>query len=135
MKQKLEKQLEAKLNQWQSEIEKAEAEWKTAHEAFEAKEEQINNERSKILAERDMHQKQMATAAAQLEEYLKSQRHLIEVTPIALPKRNRHVAASREIAGGEKMIEAFNRALAEAKKDGSHAAIVRKWDERYNIPK
>lgn len=74
------------------------------------------------------------TVAMQLEEYLKSQRHLIEVTPIALPNRNRHVAASREVADGKKMIEAFNRALAEAKKDGSHAAIIRKWDERYNIP-
>lgn len=52
-------------------IEKAEAEWKSAHEDFEAKEQDINNERNKILAERDMHQKQMAQAAGQLEDYLK----------------------------------------------------------------
>lgn len=52
-------------------IEKAEAEWKTAHEAFEKRSEEIANERNKILAERDMHRKHMATAAAALEEYLK----------------------------------------------------------------
>lgn len=51
-------------------IEKAEAEWKVAHEEFETKEESIKNERNKILAERDMHRKQMATAAHALEEHL-----------------------------------------------------------------
>ncbi len=74
------------------------------------------------------------TVALQLEEYLKGQRHNVQVAAIDLPGRSRHVAASRELAGSEKLVEAFNRALAETKKDGSHAAIVRKWDERYNIP-
>ena len=53
-------------------IEKAEAEWKSSHEEFETKEQDIINERNKILAERDMHQKHMATAAGALEEYLKN---------------------------------------------------------------
>lgn len=74
------------------------------------------------------------TMAQQLEEYLKSQRHNIVVTPMPLPTRNRHVAASRELESSEKLVADFNRALAETKKDGSHAAIIRKWDERYNIP-
>lgn len=52
-------------------IEKAEAEWKASHEVFETKEESITNERNKILAERDMHHKQMAGAAGALEDYLK----------------------------------------------------------------
>ena len=32
------------------------------------------------------------------------------------------------------MVADFNRALAEVKKDGTHAAIVAKWDARYHIP-
>jgi polar amino acid transport system substrate-binding protein len=74
------------------------------------------------------------TMALQLEEYLKTQRHNFQVAPIELPGRSRHVAASREVAVSEEMIEAFNRALAETIDDGSHAAIINKWDERYNIP-
>jgi predicted nucleic acid-binding Zn-ribbon protein len=53
-------------------IEKAEVEWKSLHEEFEVRELEINNERNKILAERDMHQKHMATAAGALEDYLKN---------------------------------------------------------------
>lgn len=52
-------------------IEKAEAAWKAAHEEFETREQSINNERNKILAERDMHGKAMSTAGAALEDYLK----------------------------------------------------------------
>ncbi len=74
------------------------------------------------------------TVALQLNEYLQGQAHKFEVAPVVLPGRSRHVAASREIAGSQAMIDAFNKALAETRKDGSHAAIVRKWDERYNIP-
>ncbi len=74
------------------------------------------------------------TVALQLEEYLQSQRHRIEVAPIMLPGRSRHVAASRALNGSEKMIEDFNKALAEARDDGSVAAIIAKWDGRYNIP-
>lgn len=74
------------------------------------------------------------TMALQLNEYLQSQSHLFEVAPVMLPGRSRHVAASREVAGSQAMIDAFNKALAETLEDGSHAAIVRKWDQRYNIP-
>ena len=50
---------------------------------------------------------------------------------IKLPPVERHVAASRSLDGHEKMIAEFNRALAEVRKDGSHQAIIKKWDERY----
>ena len=39
------------------------------------------------------------------------------------------MAASRSLPGHEKLIAEFNRALAQARKDGSHAAIVKKWDD------
>ncbi len=74
------------------------------------------------------------TVALQLREYLATQVHKFEVLDIDLPERKRHVAATRAAAGQEKMVAAFNRALVEARKDGSHAAIVSKWDERYTIP-
>ena len=74
------------------------------------------------------------TVALQLREYLGKQVHKFEVVDIDLPGRGRHVAASRAVAGSEAMIEAFNKALAASIKDGSHAAIVDKWDARYNIP-
>ncbi|MEM0953877.1 MAG: transporter substrate-binding domain-containing protein [Pseudomonadota bacterium] len=73
------------------------------------------------------------TVALQLQEYLPTQRHKLEVLPIELPGRSRHVAASRALEGSEKMIEAFNRALAEGRRDGSVAAIIKKWDARYKI--
>lgn len=74
------------------------------------------------------------TMALQLNEYLQQQRHKFEVLPIELPSRARHVAASRALVGSEKLVADFNRALADAKKDGTHAAIVAKWDARYHIP-
>ena len=73
------------------------------------------------------------TLALQMHEYLGKDVHKFEVVDIDLPVRKRHVAASRAIAGEDKMIAAFNRALAEVRKDGSHAAIVAKWDKRYSI--
>ena len=74
------------------------------------------------------------TMALQLNEYLSQQRHKFQVLPIDLPSPARHVAASRALPGSEKLVADFNRALAESIKDGSHAAIVEKWDARYNIP-
>jgi polar amino acid transport system substrate-binding protein len=71
------------------------------------------------------------TVVFQLNEYLKDQIHKFEVLEIDLPGRARHVAASRQAAGHEDVINAFNKALAEVRKDGSYAAIIRKWDERY----
>ncbi len=73
------------------------------------------------------------TMALQLHEYLAKQVHKFEVVDIDLPERDRHVAATRTGAGQEKMIAAFNRALAQVRKDGSHAAIVAKWEGRYQI--
>jgi polar amino acid transport system substrate-binding protein len=54
-----------------------------------------------------------------------------EVVPIVLPHVERHVAVSRSLPGHEKIIAEFNRALAATRKDGSHDAIVKKWDDRY----
>jgi polar amino acid transport system substrate-binding protein len=72
------------------------------------------------------------TLALQMHEYLGKDVHKFRVVDINLPVRKRHVAASRAIAGEDKMIKAFNKALAEVLKDGSHAAIVAKWDKRYS---
>jgi ABC-type amino acid transport substrate-binding protein len=33
--------------------------------------------------------------------------------------------------GNTEMIKAFNKALAETRKDGSYDAIIKKWDERH----
>ena len=71
------------------------------------------------------------TVVFQLNEYLKDQIHKFEVLEIDLPGRPRHVAASRQVAGHAAVIAAFNKALAEVRKDGSYAAIVKQWDERY----
>lgn len=73
------------------------------------------------------------TMALQLHQYLDKQLHKFEVVDMNLPGRDRHVAASLSGKGQEKMIADFNRALAAARKDGSHAAIVRKWDQRYGL--
>lgn len=71
------------------------------------------------------------TLTHQLNEYLKSQIGEFQVVPIDLPQKHRHLAAGRNVAGHEKMIAAFNRALAESRKDGSYDAIVKKWDTKY----
>jgi polar amino acid transport system substrate-binding protein len=71
------------------------------------------------------------TVVFQLNEYLKDQIHKFQVVDIELPGRARHLAASLKFKGHEALIAAFNQALAEVRRDGSYAAIVRKWDERY----
>lgn len=71
------------------------------------------------------------TITLQLHEYLEDKITQFEVMEISLPHRERHVAASRSMPGHEKMIAEFNTALAKARKDGSHAAIVKKWDALY----
>jgi polar amino acid transport system substrate-binding protein len=71
------------------------------------------------------------TITLQLHEYLADKITQFVVVPIKLPQVERHVAASRSLPGHEKMIAEFNRALAGIRKDGSHAAIVKKWDDRY----
>jgi len=71
------------------------------------------------------------TVTLQLHEYLNDRITEFSVAGIKLPSVERHVAASRSLAGHEKMIAEFNRALVEVRKDGSHQAIVKKWDERY----
>lgn len=71
------------------------------------------------------------TITLQLHEYLNDKITHFEVVNIKLPHRQRHVAASRALPGHEKWIAEFNRALAETRKDGSHEAIIKKWDQKY----
>ena len=71
------------------------------------------------------------SAAMQLHEYFDDKITQFAVTGITLPPVKRHVAASRSWDGNEEMITEFNRALIAVQKDGSAAAIKRKWDERY----
>lgn len=74
------------------------------------------------------------TMNLQLQEYLKDRVNQFEVVHLNLPVRQRHVAAGRDVAGHKEMISAFNKALTEVRKDGSYAAIVKKWDQRYAMP-
>lgn len=71
------------------------------------------------------------TMTMQLHEYMQDRISRFEVLPIDLPIVKRHVATSRELDGHDKIIAAFNKALAGAKKDGSYDAILKKWDGRY----
>lgn len=66
----------------------------------------------------------------QLNEYMSDRITEFAVVDIPLPDVQRHVAASRELPGYDKLIAAFNRALAETRKDGSLQAIIKQWDER-----
>jgi polar amino acid transport system substrate-binding protein len=66
----------------------------------------------------------------QLNEYMSDRIADFAVVDIPLPGVQRHVAASRELPGYDKLIAAFNRALAETRKDGSLQAIIKRWDER-----
>tara|TARA_B100001540_G_scaffold207868_1_gene183116 strand:- start:749 stop:1498 length:750 start_codon:yes stop_codon:yes gene_type:complete len=66
-----------------------------------------------------------------LHEYLKDSISKYTVTGVKLPAVARHLAVNRSLQGHEDIVAAFNRALAAARKDGSHAAIVERWDSRY----
>lgn len=71
------------------------------------------------------------TMTMQLHEYMQDRITRFDVLPIDLPSPARHVAVSRELAGHDKIIAAFNKALAETRRDGSYNAILQKWDTRY----
>jgi len=71
--------------------------------------------------------------ALQLEEYLKDRRHEIEVVAISLPPRALYVAGSRATDRPARLIEEFNAALLEAKRDGSYQKIIDKWKGRYDL--
>ncbi len=71
------------------------------------------------------------TMNQQLHEFLGQHVNKFEVLPIRLQGRDRHLAASRQVAGHREIIAAFNKALAESRKDGSYQAILKKWDDRY----
>lgn len=71
------------------------------------------------------------TINQQLHEYLRDKISLFTVSEVTLPPVARHVAVSRSLANHQQVIGAFNKALAAARADGSHKAIVDKWDQRY----
>lgn len=73
----------------------------------------------------------LRTVTHQLNEYLKSQIGEFQVVRIDLPRKHRHLAAGRDVPGHEKIVAAFNRALAESRKDGSYDAIITRWDTKY----
>ena len=71
------------------------------------------------------------TINQQLHEFLNDKVTQFTVSAIELPPVARHVAVSRSLKDHEEIIAAFNAALLTAEKDGTHRAIVEKWDERY----
>lgn len=71
------------------------------------------------------------SANMQLHELLRDRIPEFQVLEIELPTVARHVAAARSWAGHGAMIEAFNKALASAREDGSLEAIISRWDQRY----
>lgn len=71
------------------------------------------------------------TVNQQLHEYLGERRHELKVSSITLPTVARHVAVSRSLEGHAELVSRFNSALAKARADGSHKAIVKRWDERF----
>ncbi|MEM1111176.1 MAG: transporter substrate-binding domain-containing protein [Pseudomonadota bacterium] len=71
------------------------------------------------------------TMVMQMQEYLGQQATKFRVVPMDLPGRARHIAASRDVEGHESIIAAFNRALAETRKDGSYDAILDRWEALY----
>jgi polar amino acid transport system substrate-binding protein len=73
----------------------------------------------------------LRTMNYQLREYLGGSLGKFRVVDANLPTRERHVAAGLSVKGHKDIITAFNKALAETKKDGSYKAIIRKWDAKY----
>lgn len=71
--------------------------------------------------------------ALKLEEFLKDRRHEIEVASISLPPRALYVAGSRATERPARLVEEFNTALVEVKRDGSYQKIIEKWLQRYPL--
>ncbi len=71
--------------------------------------------------------------AMQVEEQLKDRRQELEVASISLPPRALYVAGSRATDRPAHLIEEFNAALVEVKRDGSYQKIIEKWRERYAL--
>ncbi|MEH6585844.1 MAG: transporter substrate-binding domain-containing protein [Halioglobus sp.] len=71
------------------------------------------------------------TIIHQLNEYMGDKLNLFSVTGIKLEPVARHVAVSRSLQGHEKIVADFNKALSAVRNDGSHQAIVSKWEKRY----
>ena len=71
--------------------------------------------------------------AVQLQQSLKDRRDELEVASISLPPRGLYVAGSRATERPANLVEEFNNALVEVKRDGSYQKIIQKWQQRYPL--
>ena len=71
--------------------------------------------------------------AMELEQSLKDRRDELEVASISLPPRGLYVAGSRATERPARLVEEFNTALIEVKRDGSYQKIIEKWQQRYPL--
>lgn len=71
--------------------------------------------------------------ALKVDEFLEDRRHELEVASISLPPRALYVAGSRATERPARLVEEFNTALAEVKRDRSYQKIIEKWQERYPL--
>jgi polar amino acid transport system substrate-binding protein len=71
------------------------------------------------------------TIIHQLNEYMGDKLNQFAVTDIKLDPVARHVAVSRSLPEHEKIVAEFNKSLAASRSNGSHKAIVDKWEKRY----
>lgn len=69
------------------------------------------------------------TLMHQINEYLFKRKGELAIARVSLPQVQRHVALSRDLPNHKKILEQFNKSLADNRKDGSIAAIVKKWDD------
>lgn len=69
----------------------------------------------------------------QLDEFLAGQKSLLMEVPMALPTRPLYVAASRDGPQGQEIIDAFNKALAAARSDGSYAKLLERWKSEFQL--
>ncbi|WP_279247044.1 substrate-binding periplasmic protein [Candidatus Litorirhabdus singularis] len=69
----------------------------------------------------------------QLDEFLSGQKGLLVEVPLELPARPLYVAASRSGPQSQEIIDAFNRALAAARSDGSYDKLLADWSEKFQM--
>ncbi|MEM6580987.1 MAG: transporter substrate-binding domain-containing protein [Pseudomonadota bacterium] len=64
---------------------------------------------------------------------LSDHRERFAVAAISLPPRALYIAGSRAVARPAGLVDEFNAALAEVKRDGSYHQIIEKWQARYPL--
>jgi polar amino acid transport system substrate-binding protein len=86
----------------------------------------LNNEVDFVVGDRRV-------IAMKVDEFLKDRRQEIEVASISLPPRALYVAGSRATERPARLVEEFNSALLDVKRDGSYQKIIEKWQARYPL--